>query len=87
MAESFYLSSRLRRYGYANQFGASGEVMKGAVTDMIVGADAIFGSRIKGTLVSDVFQVMETLSRDTEDNDDPGKIILIINVLVSELSI
>jgi hypothetical protein len=66
MAKGFYLGSRLRRYAYTNQFGARTPELQNAVSDLITHSDAVVGSRIKGTLLSDVFHSMNL---DENEND------------------
>lgn len=66
MAKSFYLASRLRRYGYGNQYGARNPELREAILDLIKDADALKGSNIKGTLSTDVFQLGVELVDENE---------------------
>lgn len=77
MASAFYLGARLRRYGYGNQFGASSEIMKDAIRDLLIRSDSIKGSNIKGTLSSDVFGIVEeAINEDDEDDESEGEFFI-----------
>jgi len=59
MANSFYLSSRLRRYIYANQFGVESVPFQGAIRDLGKGIEqAGWTGHVKGTMVTDIFQLL-----------------------------
>jgi hypothetical protein len=76
MATSFYLASRLRKYAHMNQFGAKDPNMKDAINRLMDKADRVFGSKIKGTLASDVLGVMDhgeadnLIYKETDDSQD-----------------
>jgi len=78
MAKSFYLGSRLRRYAYANQFGAESEHLKTAIVELMNVSDAVVGSNIKGTIVSDVYHFLENTEEndgESADQEDEGDVI------------
>lgn len=59
MAKGFYLGSRLRRYARSNQFGAESADLKHEIMTLFDIVEDVIGYDIKGTLVSDVFHLVE----------------------------
>ena len=66
MARSFNLGSRLRRYAHANQFGAESDELKEAISSLMEQSESVIGSNIKGTLVSDVFHLLDNSHEDSD---------------------
>lgn len=77
MANSVHSASRLKRYAYANQFGAKSAELQDAVLDIIKGTDSIATSQLKGTLISDVFQSLKTKNEDKNMRDEQGDNLLV----------
>jgi hypothetical protein len=73
MGKSFYLGSRLRQYAYSNQFGAESEDLKSAIVELMQKSDSVIGSNIKGSMVSDVFRLLD-ITNQPDDGGDEGKI-------------
>lgn len=80
MAKGFYLGSRLRRYARANQFGVESPDLKAEILGLMDSVEGVIGSNIKGTLVTDVFQLVDSEDREhiasdgalVEDDDVEG---------------
>jgi hypothetical protein len=89
MARAFYLAARLRKYAYTNQFGATGTKLQDAIVALILKADSVLGSRIKGSLISSMFlgldrdhptdEVAETDPSSDDDDDDDDTAASLIN--------
>lgn len=71
MAESYYLSSQLRRYSAAHQFGATTEELRKAILDIFHFAELHTEGGVQGTLASDVFNLFEPdMFMSTNDPDE-----------------
>lgn len=65
MGKGFYLGSHLRRYARSHQFGASDSSdLKEEILGLMNMVEEEIGSNIKGTLVSDVFQLVDSGERE-----------------------
>lgn len=73
MSRSFYLASRLRKFAYSNQFGVGDGFLKSKIIELLERCDKIVGSRIRGTLASDVYQ-MNDRSVEEEDFEPLGEL-------------
>jgi hypothetical protein len=73
MGKSFYLGSRLRQYAYSNQFGAESEGLKSAILELMLKSDSVIGSNMKGSMASDVFELLDSIDQPDDNNNDEGK--------------
>lgn len=73
LAKSFYMGALLRRYAYGNQFGAKGAELQSTVRNLMVESDAVLGSNIKGSMATDVFQLLENMEPDEDQSFEGGE--------------